>query len=62
MPRTKSKPEWTTVKVPKTAYDLAQRLLKRAASDGWHRFGIQRSDMPTLGALIEEGLKRLEPT
>lgn len=56
-----AKPTHTTVKVPTSAYDLAQELLKEAASGGWHCLGINRNDVPTLGALIEEGLKALKP-
>lgn len=54
------KSEHTTVKVPTDAYAHAQRLLKKVASVGWQAFGITRTDVPTLGALIEEGLKKLD--
>lgn len=50
----------TTVKVPRKAYEQAQALLKKAATEGWHgAFGIERTDVPTLGTIMEEGLKAL---
>jgi hypothetical protein len=53
----------TTVKVPMKAYNQAHQLLQQAAVEGWHgAFGIDRTDVPTLGAIIEEGLKALSKT
>ncbi|MGE0206119.1 MAG: hypothetical protein AB7E70_19585 [Hyphomicrobiaceae bacterium] len=49
-----------TIRVPREAYDRAQRLLTKAANGGWAAFGVSRDDRPTLGTLIDESLIALE--
>lgn len=53
------KPEHTTMKVPNSARKLAEQLLKKVSAEGWHAIGSERTDPPTLGAVLEEGLKQL---
>lgn len=54
------KPDHMTTKIPIAARELAQRLQEIVAAKGWQAFGINRTDPPTLGAVIEEGLKKLD--
>lgn len=49
-----------TIRVPREAYDRAQKLLTMTANGGWATFGVTRDDRPTLGTLIDESLKALE--
>jgi len=53
------KPEHTTMKVPNSARKLAEQLLMKVSAEGWHAVGSERTDPPTLGAVMEEGLKQL---
>lgn len=50
---------YKTMRVPSDAYTLAHKLLGDVSRDGWQCIGLNRKDPPTLGALIEEGLKAL---
>lgn len=52
--------EWVTVKVPKQAREQADKLIQILSKEGWKHFGINRDDPPTLGAVIEEGIRSLE--
>lgn len=54
------KSDWMTIKVPREAYERAVKLSEKAAGGGWQMFGVMdRSDRPTMGALVDEGLKIL---
>lgn len=53
--------EWVTAKIPREAYDRVQRLLALASRGGWLAFDVRdRFDSPTIGALIDQGLRCLE--
>lgn len=58
--KTKPDDDHCTIRVPRAAYDRAQKLLAVTANGGWKAFGVERDDRPTLGTLIDESLKALE--
>lgn len=55
----KRKVEAMPVRVPASAYERLQQLANRAARDGWKSLGSDRSDLPTMAAVIDEALIRL---
>jgi hypothetical protein len=48
------------VRVTATAYARLQRLAGRAVHDGWRSLDAERTDLPTLAAVIDEALLKLE--
>jgi hypothetical protein len=52
-------PPRQAVKIPTKAHDELRRLAAHAAQHGWAAFGIERTDPPTLTALIEEAIRLL---
>jgi len=51
--------KWTTMRVSEETYQLAQRTLQKVSSNGWVSVASSRTDPPSLGAIIEEALRRL---
>ncbi len=54
------KAEFQSVKVPMKTYEKLHKLLDVAAKGGWSAFGVDRTDRPSLGALLDEGITLLE--
>ena len=48
------------VRVPPGAYARLQRLAARAVHDGWSSLDAERDDLPTLAAVVDEALLKLE--
>ncbi len=48
-----------TVKLPVSVYDRARELSTHASQHGWTALGSKRDDLPTLTAIIEEGINLL---
>ena len=48
------------VRVLPTSYERLQRLSAKAVQRGWQSLGSARSDLPTMAAVIDEALLRLE--
>jgi hypothetical protein len=59
MPKAKA-PKWTTIKVTERAHEQAKKLLQTVFNHGWTGVGATRTDVPTLGAILEESLRRFE--
>ncbi len=47
------------IKIPADALDSLRDLAAECARHGWAAFGIDRDDLPTQTALIEEAIKLL---
>lgn len=48
------------VRVLPASYERLQRLAAKAVQSGWQSLGASRADMPTMAAVIDEALLRLE--
>lgn len=48
------------IRIPAEAHEHAKRLAAKVARDGWRSLGVDRDDLPTLGAVIQEALARIE--
>jgi hypothetical protein len=48
------------VKIPRAGYETAKRLSELASLHGWSCLGIERTDLPTVAAIVEEALYALE--
>lgn len=53
-------PKWQTVKIARATYEKAQKLVVKAARDGWRSLGVERQDPPGLGTVIDAGLAALD--
>ena len=47
------------IKIPAESLDLLREVAGDVARHGWAAFGIDRSDLPTHPALIEEAIRLL---
>lgn len=48
------------VRMRPASYERLQRLAAKAVQNGWQSLGASRSDVPTMTAVIDEALLRLE--
>jgi len=53
------KPMKQAIKIPAESLDRLRDLAAECARYGWAAFGIDRTDLPTQTALIEEAIKLL---
>jgi len=51
--------EYVTVKVRREEREGARELSATVAREGWGALGLERTDAPTIGALVAEGLAAL---
>jgi hypothetical protein len=49
---------WATIKVPRTTYESAKKILEQVSTKGWASIGSTRSDAPTLGGVYAEVFAR----
>lgn len=52
-------PAAAPVRIPAGAHELLRELTAFAARNGWAALGIDRDDLPTQSALVEEAIKLL---
>ncbi len=52
-------PKRQALKISWETYQLLKELTSHAARHGWTAFGIDRDDLPTQSALMEEAIKLL---
>ncbi len=51
--------KWLSIKIPQKTYDLVQELVAATNREGWRALGIDRSDRPGLGVVIDEAVRLL---
>lgn len=54
----KQPPRFVTIKIPAEARVELDKLIALASQTGWRSLGIERNDVPTLGAIVLEAIKR----
>jgi hypothetical protein len=59
MPKGSSPDKRQPVKIHKTALDTARALSGHVAAHGWQSIGVDRSDLPTIAAIIEAAIQLL---
>ena len=47
------------VRVAREVYDRISDLVARASRDGWSSLGIERSDPPSMSAIVDEATRLL---
>ena len=50
------RPDRQTVALPIEAMDKARQLSALASKHGWSALGVDREDLPTLSAILEEAI------
>jgi hypothetical protein len=51
--------KWTSMKVQKTTVDAAKELVEYVIAHGWRSLGAERTDPPSIGAVVDEALTLL---
>jgi hypothetical protein len=51
--------KWLSIKIPQDTYELVQELVTATNREGWRALGIDRSDRPGLGLVIDEAVRLL---
>jgi hypothetical protein len=58
-PKGKPQPDMTTVRLTIDIHRQAKGILEALSRHGWASFGIDRSDPPTMLAVVEEAIRSL---
>jgi hypothetical protein len=54
--------KWRTIKISESTFILAQALQAALVQKGWQAVGSDRTEPPTLGNVVAEGIDRLDAT